>query len=661
MAETSDSSSDVQSLLKWFESHGGQLHPSVGIHWFGQFGGYGFRAGKSIPLSVERPLSTEVVNCPYKVSLSYLNAVDTSSVFSSGASPKFPLQFLDLRDSDPLGAVRIGHFFLMQQFLLGEDSFWYPYIKMLPQPDQPQRLGTAVVWPEEDLEFLRGTNAEPAIQLRKELCIKGWQTGIAILKEGFENWQAYTFELYQWAAAVFGTRSFRPSLTLPSSWSETTSAGSDGFSILFPVLDIGNHMPSNTNVKWDPGSEQQCLGFCYEGAISIGDQIFNNYGSKSNSELLIGYGFMLPEDINEDTVNIKVKPTPEARIVRNMQKCQALSIPQQPLEEDMYRIHSTRIVRVDHRPEWLQFYSNGLIDLLAVMLGNDNEIKYMKTHLDLCPESSGEPFRGTLGRVMLHAMFILYEKLKSELARLTATGAGLGKPVNDNQNLGMEYRERQMKVLTNASIPLHTELENRLRYSSLHATSDFEPVGSQVGGELLSLEHAYDWLSSEYPPMFKVVEEIIATDQEEPKPLDWGVLVEEWDHTMWTFWLFTIYNLRSQVGTEDFRKKHQVLGRWMEVMLTRYYSEASLSITPFYGERAEKETIDGMIEQLRPSLTESKVQPSNSTMPERELLSFCSFVAMEECFRVKYPMVRGMSADTKVDQRALFICKVDKI
>lgn len=160
----------------------------------------------------------EIVSCPYKTSLSYLNAFGCFSdqTFSRRNSAQFPTAFLDLKETDSEGAVIIGYFFLMQQYLIGKDSFWYPYIRLLPQPDQPQRFGTAYLWPEDDLTWLRGTNAEPAIGKRKSLWKEGWLTGFECLKGNHENWEAYTYELYQWAAAVFCTRSFRPSLILPA-------------------------------------------------------------------------------------------------------------------------------------------------------------------------------------------------------------------------------------------------------------------------------------------------------------------------------------------------------------------------------------------------------------------------------------------------------------
>jgi hypothetical protein len=33
---------------------------------------------------------------------------------------------------------------------------------------------------------------------------------------------------------------------------------------------------------------------------------------------------------------------------------------------------------------------------------------------------------------------------------------------------------------------------------------------------------------------------MIAEDQEETLPLDWSVLVEDWDHTYWIVWIFTV-------------------------------------------------------------------------------------------------------------------------
>jgi hypothetical protein len=54
----------------------------------------------------------------------------------------------------------------------------------------------------------------------------------------------------------------------------------------------------------------------------------------------------------------------------------------------------------------------------------------------------------------------------------------------------------------------------------------------------------------------------IAEDQEEPLPLNWAVLVEDWDHTYWVVWIYTIWLLWARDG-DEFRTRHEDLWSWM--------------------------------------------------------------------------------------------------
>jgi len=248
--------------------------------------------------------------------MSYLNAINIAPF--TRHSQAFPCRFLkEFGRDDP---HIIGHFFLMQQFLLGDKSFWWPYIRLLPQPDESQKLGI-IWWPEEDQRFLKGTNAEPAIQERKKLWTAAWEAGIAILKETLLDWEDYGYGLYQWAATIFGTRSFRASLTVPEEIFPGVFDGQsmvhimkDNFSILLPILDIGNHNGINT-LDWQP---RLVTGMSLVSRVPVaqGEQIFNFYGNKSNSELLVGYGFILPaSSVGKDIVYFKLRPSQGASVL----------------------------------------------------------------------------------------------------------------------------------------------------------------------------------------------------------------------------------------------------------------------------------------------------------------------------------------------------------
>ena len=405
----------IQDLLDWGDLHQSTLHPNVEIYQ-DPATGLSFRAKNAQP-----PGST-VVTSSYRIALSYLNAIDAQG--SLRRSEPFPDQFLTaLSEDDP---NIIGHFFLMQQYLMGDSSFWWTYIRLLPQPDQPQNLGIPIWWPAEDRKFLDGTNAEPPLRKRKDLWRAEWGKGIALLQDHFENWQDYNYILYQWAATIFGSRSFRASLTVQESIIQDPltieHVKKDRFSVLLPILDIGNHNGFN-NVDWV--AHQEGLSLKIRDSVPAGDQIYNYYGNKSNSELLVAYGFTLP--VNEvsnpdrDVVNLKLKPNLEALSLRRSQRCHVF--PRVAEEEYTFMVQREPFRQggiVD-----LSVFSKGLIDLIICMVANSREKRYITANPEYCPENDASLMEGFLARSALQTLSVLYAKLSMEQKRIELTGIGL--------------------------------------------------------------------------------------------------------------------------------------------------------------------------------------------------------------------------------------------
>jgi protein-histidine N-methyltransferase len=411
----------IEDLIGWALVHQTSLHPDVEVYQ-DPFTGLSFRATASLPAT------TQIVNCSYQTTLSYLNAIPTSSTFHH--SVPFPPQFIEaLKQDDP---NIIGHFFLVQQFLMGENSFWWHYIKLLPQPDEPERLAIPIWWHKADRRFLDGTNAEPPIKKREELWREEWTKGVAHLRKGLGNWDEYTYQLYQWAATIFGSRSFRASLTIPEEFMIETNISrddlsltldhikNDRFSVLLPLMDIGNHNGIN-QVDWLPDPIAGRFTLSIRDAIPEGSQIFNFYGKKSNSELLVAYGFILPNPDN-DNVNLKLTPTPATVQLRHSQLCHIVHA--QPEQEFMF--HVKRSKEKIGIQAILDSFSEGLIDTLICMVANARERKFIIKNPEYCVEKSMDPFGGPLSRAFIQALNILCEKLEGEKERVETSGTNLG-------------------------------------------------------------------------------------------------------------------------------------------------------------------------------------------------------------------------------------------
>ncbi|KAG0050148.1 hypothetical protein BGZ83_005068 [Gryganskiella cystojenkinii] len=177
--------------------------------------------------------------------------------------------------------------FLVQQLQAGEESFFQPYLAMIPS-----RIHTALEFDDHDLEWVRGTNAFLTVQdLKQTLRARYDDTMELISKEGTMDPNIFTWERFLWAETVISSRTFPAHLF---------GSEIEGELALIPLGDTLNHKSRHkaTWIKTPQGLEMA------SSAVKKGEQLYNNYGPKSNEELLVGYGFCIAGN-EDDTVTIK--------------------------------------------------------------------------------------------------------------------------------------------------------------------------------------------------------------------------------------------------------------------------------------------------------------------------------------------------------------------
>jgi hypothetical protein len=129
-------------------------------------------------------------------------------------------------------------------------------------------------------------------------------------------------------------------------------------------------------------------------------------------------------------------------------------------------------------------------------------------------------------------------------------------------------RKKQLKILESALEPVSARL-TRIMSSNSFCQHPQHSVSNQpqenTNAEILSLECAFEWLRLSYPEIYTPIVQMISDDQEEPLPLNWAVLVEDWDHTYWVVWLFTVLLISTRDG-DAFRNSHGLLGTWLAEM-----------------------------------------------------------------------------------------------
>jgi hypothetical protein len=164
-------------LVEWILQNNGYLHPNVEIAYSPAKGYHMIvAAGKTITPQ------TRITSCPMTCVLSILNVLNIEPFSNHGV--KFPQEFLRNNVSRP---ELLQAFFLMEHALLGDRSFWAPYIQTLPSVEDINELQFES---EEDQQWLSRTNlAVGRAQLMdkwkgfyekglKELKIMNWQNAI---------------------------------------------------------------------------------------------------------------------------------------------------------------------------------------------------------------------------------------------------------------------------------------------------------------------------------------------------------------------------------------------------------------------------------------------------------------------------------------------------
>jgi hypothetical protein len=134
-------------------------------------------------------------------------------------------------------------------------------------------------------------------------------------------------------------------------------------------------------------------------------------------------------------------------------------------------------------------------------------------------------------------------------------------PQNKNQELALNYRQGQLRVLKGA---LDLAAGHGLQTTSFNCLCPHEEanLGMNTSAPFLSLECAYAWLERNYPSEGATVVQWISKDQDESLPLNWALLIEDWNNTYWIVWIFVIWMLRKR-DFEKFSVEHENLHSWL--------------------------------------------------------------------------------------------------
>ncbi|RCH80486.1 hypothetical protein CU098_001171, partial [Rhizopus stolonifer] len=272
----------------------------------------------------------------------------------------------------------VAALFLLLEKIKGEASFYWPYINILPKI-----IKTALFFDHHDLTFIQNTNLDSVIKERKNKLVAEYQ-GLLNKLPGTIDKSKVTWEEFLWSYCVFSSRSFPYTLIDPDTESQSAQ-------VLFPLADALNHKP-NTKITWSRqgDSETGSLTFISGEVYHAGDEIFNNYGPKSNEELLLGYGFCF-EHNEHDFIALKTNfsQDPNQQIkLEILKQCQVSSDNADPFTFYLHRhiipsafFRMMRVLVMNNMET--KFYSQCTDSSLLDFVGYRNEIMTLDTVISL--------------------------------------------------------------------------------------------------------------------------------------------------------------------------------------------------------------------------------------------------------------------------------------
>ncbi|KAM3160304.1 SET domain-containing protein [Lachancea thermotolerans] len=205
-----------------------------------------------------------------------------------------------------------------------EISFFQPFMDVLPLI---RDIHSPYFWSSEELTALKGTDLLIKTERNLKKVIEEWfglitkakaaddeDTAFYLQSSSNPHFQVsdhmsyskssswHSFSSYLWSAYIVSSRAF-PELIL-----ENENLKNINQAFLYPIVDFLNHH-SGQKVQWQLNKDRNGVSFSSGNQIEKGQEIFNNYGDKSNEELLLNYGFAIQNNMNDSsTLTLRLPP-----------------------------------------------------------------------------------------------------------------------------------------------------------------------------------------------------------------------------------------------------------------------------------------------------------------------------------------------------------------
>ncbi|KAG1865954.1 hypothetical protein F4604DRAFT_1779578 [Suillus subluteus] len=281
-------SSTAGELRRWLTTCGGFIHPFVSLSQ----GKFGLSAIAQDTIDAD----TTIVSCPFSLAIDLECSLHALTALFGDAT------LVDLQswsERQLICTYICLHWIFPDSSPIPDVLRHLPYLKSLPPADA---LLTPLQFTSSELEAFRGTNIYGATLDRQESWSAEWNKCRTFIHAVNADWaKRYTWDKYLIASTYLSTRAFPSTLLSRSPTLQTTSSS---YPFMLPGVDILNHsrgQPVSWCTSYPEGSTQErddsaTISIISHTKTPHGEEVFNNYGLKANDELILGYGFSLPQN-----------------------------------------------------------------------------------------------------------------------------------------------------------------------------------------------------------------------------------------------------------------------------------------------------------------------------------------------------------------------------
>ncbi|KAF9219357.1 SET domain-containing protein [Gyrodon lividus] len=283
----------LYSFRSWFSIHGGSFGSSVVLKPEGPFG-----------ISVLAPQfnkDTTIVTCPFSLIITKEASMQALRALLGPQSHSS----LETWSERQIICSYMSFHRLFPEPRLPQVLRHLPYIRCLPAAE---KLLTPLHFSKQELEILKGTNLYGATLDRERDRRAEWIQCRFFVQSINQAWgEAFTWEIYLTALTHLSSRAF-PSSILSAKPSLVSTPST--YPVLIPGVDFLNHKRGQP-VSWVVSCSEATKRTTPSDTVSILvhpstsseqssreqlEEVFNNYGPKANDELILGYGFSLPDN-----------------------------------------------------------------------------------------------------------------------------------------------------------------------------------------------------------------------------------------------------------------------------------------------------------------------------------------------------------------------------